>query len=124
MVGYQTVSLEPGVQGIKGATFVTVGKDALDIQDIKMNKALADSEAQIWWWDGSKYEAKAFWYTDLYKDETGATTYGYAGWGDEVYWMPVEKSFANGEGFWIKVNGTVSAENAIVKFPNPLYVAP
>ena len=87
-----------------------------------MSDNIIDGQAQIWWWNGSTYDSMAFWYTDLYKDTEGVQTYGYAGWGDELYWMPITKSFADGEGFWIQVND--SADSATVKFPNPFYVAP
>ena len=108
-MGYTTVDLVPGKQVVKGASFVTVGDDELDLQDIKMNAELGDGEAQIWWWNGSTYDAMAFWYTDLYADEGGETTLGYAGWGDELYWMPIAKTFAPGEAFWIQANGSVAA---------------
>ena len=121
-VGYTTVDLVPGKQVVKGASFVTVGDDELDLQDIKMSDNLIDSQAQIWWWNGATYDAKAYWYTDLYADEEGETTLGYAGWGDFDYWMPVSKTFSEGEGFWVKVNDTASS--ATLKFPNPFYVAP
>ena len=108
-MGYTTVDLTPGTQVVKGASFVTVGDDELSIQDIKMNSELQDGEAQIWWWNGATYDAKAYWYTDLYADEEGETTLGYAGWGDGLYWMPVAKTFAPGEAFWIKANGDVAS---------------
>ena len=111
-VGYQTISVTPGVQTIKGAQFVTVGDDEMDIQDIKMNENLIDYQAQIWWWNGSTYDAKAYWFTELYADEEGAVGLGYAGWGDFDYWMPISKTFAPGESFWIKVNDTADAKDA------------
>jgi hypothetical protein len=122
VVGYQTVTLTPGVQAIKGAAFVTIGEDELDIQDIKMNANLLDGQAQLWWWNGSTYDATAWWYAELYdENEEGL---GYAGWGDFDMWMPIEKTFVNGEAFWVKINDTVAAENATVSFPNPFYKAP
>ena len=108
-MGYTTVDLVPGKQVVKGASFVTVGDDELDLQDIKMSDNLIDGQAQIWWWNGATYDAKAYWYTDLYADEEGETTLGYAGWGDFDYWMPVAKTFAPGEAFWIKVNDTAAS---------------
>ena len=117
-VGYESRSLTAGAQVINGANFVTVGENALDLQSIKMDDDVVDGGAQIWWWNGSTYDAKAFWYTELYADEEGETTLGYAGWGDLEYWMPINKTFATGEGFWIQ-----AGVNATVKFPNPFYVA-
>ena len=118
-VGYETRSLTAGAQVINGANFVTVGEDSLDLQSIKMDDTVVDGGAQIWWWNGNTYDAQAFWYTELYADEEGETTLGYAGWGDFDYWMPIEKTFQTGQAFWIK-----SGVNATVMFPNPFYVAP
>ena len=101
-VGYESRSLTAGAQVINGANFVTVGENALDLQSITMDDSVVDGDAQIWWWNGSTYDARAFWYTELYADEEGETTLGYAGWGDFDYWMPISKTFAPGESFWIK----------------------
>ena len=109
IVGYTTVDLVPGDQVMKGASFVSVGDDELDLQDIKMDAACPDSGAEIWWWNGSTYDARAYWFTDLYADESGETTLGYAGWGDEMYWMPISKTFAPGEAFWIQANGGLAS---------------
>ena len=87
-----------------------------------MNANLIDWEAQLWWWNGSTYDAKAYWLTELYDAEEKGL--GYAGWGDFDYWMPVEKTFTNGEAFWVQVSDSASAENATVSFPNPFYQAP
>ena len=112
-MGYTTVDLVPGKQVVKGASFVTVGDDELSIQDIKMQGVdLGEGDTQIWWWNGSTYDAMAFWFSDLYADESGETTLGYAGWGDGEYWMPVNKTFAPGEAFWIKVSDTVTSASA------------
>ena len=97
---------------------MTVGENALDLQSITMDDSVVDGDAQIWWWNGSTYDARAFWYTELYADEEGETTLGYAGWGDFDYWMPINKTFEAGQGFWIQ-----SGVNATVEFPNPFYVA-
>ena len=115
-VGYETRSLTADAQVINGANFVTVGENALDLQSIKMDDDVVDGDAQIWWWNGSTYDAKAYWYTELYADEEGETTLGYAGWGDLEYWMPISKTFAPGESFWIKagVNATVTFAGEVV----------
>jgi len=118
-VGYETRNLTAFAQVINGANFVTVGQNTLSLQSITMDSTVTDGDAQIWWWNGSTYDAQAFWYTDLYADESGNTTLGYAGWGDFDYWMPINKTFEKGQGFWIKCG-----VNAAVMFPNPFYVAP
>ena len=87
-----------------------------------MNANLQDGQAQLWWWNGATYDAKAWWYTELYDAEENGL--GYAGWGDFDYWMPIAKTFADGEGFWIQVNYGVSESNAFVSFPNPFFKAP
>ena len=104
VVGYETRNLTANEQVINGANFVTVGEDAMDIQSITMDGAAGNGDAMIWWWNTAtgKYDAKAYWYTELYADEEGETTLGYAGWGDLEYWMPVTKTFAPGEAFWIQ----------------------
>ena len=123
-VGYETRSLTPGQKVINGANFVTVGENAMSIQSITMDDGVGDGECSIWWWNTAtgKYDASAYWYTELYADEDGETTLGYAGWGDFDYWMPVNKTFDAGQGFWIQPNGGLSS--ATVKFANPFYVAP
>ena len=115
-VGYESRSLTAGAQVINGANFVTVGENTLDIQSITMDENVTDGDAQIWWWNGSTYDARAFWYTELYADEEGETTLGYAGWGDPEYWMPISKTFAPGESFWIKagVNATATLAGEVL----------
>ena len=109
-VGYETRSLVADKQVINGANFVTVGQDYMDLQSITMDEDCVDSGAMIWWWNTAtgKYDAKAYWYTELYADEEGETTLGYAGWGDPEYWMPITKTFAPGESFWIQANGAAA----------------
>ena len=94
---------------------------SISIQDIKMADACGDYGAEIWWWnnDTGKYDAHAYWYTGLYGDKDGEIELGYAGWGDEEFWMPITKEFASGSGFWIQANTLDST----VKFPNPFYSA-
>ena len=88
------------------------------LQSIKMDDDVGDGDAQIWWWNGESYSGQAFWYSELYADEDGEETLGYAGWGDLVYWMPIEKTFKAGEGFWIQCGADAS-----VLFANPFYTA-
>lgn len=119
-VGYESRSLTADKKVVSGVNFVTVGENYLDLQTITMDDDVVDGGASIWWWntDTGKYDASAYWYTELYADEEGETTLGYAGWGDPEYWMPISKTFAAGEGFWIQAGA-----NATVKFPNPFYTA-
>ena len=105
VVGYESRDLTAGAKVISGANFVTVGNDEMPLQSIKMNEDCDDSGAEIWWWNGSTYGAHAYWVTELYGDEDGEIELGYAGWGDFDYWMPINKTFAPGESFWIKANG-------------------
>ena len=90
---------------------------SFELQSLKMDEDCADGGADVWWWNGSTYDAHAFWYTELYADEDGEKTLGYAGWGDFDYWMPVSKTFNAGEGFWVRANGLAGT----IKFPNPFY---
>ena len=90
---------------------------SFELQALKMNDDCGDGGAEIWWWNGATYDAHAYWYTELYADEEGETTLGYAGWGDQLYWMPIEKTFNAGEGFWVKANEF----DGTIKFPNPFY---
>ena len=104
-VGYETISLNPGKQEMKGAQFVKVGGEPLSIQDIKMDENVYDSGCILWWYnqETGTYDANAFWFTCLY-DEQGQEL-NVAGWGDEELWAPIEKTFAPGESFWIQPDG-------------------
>ena len=94
---------------IKGAQFVKVGGAPLSIQDIKMSEDVGDAGCTLWWYNPSTgtYDSDAYWFTCLYDME--GTELGYAGWGDEEYWAPVEKTFAPGESFWIKADGLLES---------------
>ena len=109
-VGYETRNLTSNTKVINGANFVTVGENTLSLQDIVMDDSVGDGGAQIWWWNTStgKFDDYAYWYTELYADEEGETTLGYAGWGDPMYWMPISKTFALGESFWIQAGVNAS----------------
>ena len=116
---YYAIPVIPGVQQQLTNPFPTGN---LSLQNIKMSDKLIDGQAQLWWWNGATYDAKAIWYTELYdENEEGL---GYAGWGDFDMWMPIEKTFSNGEAFWVQVNDSAKAEDATVSFPNPFYKAP
>ena len=118
---YYSIPLIPNVQAQITHPF-PIGE--FSIQTIKMSENLIDYDAQIWWWNGATYDAKAFWYTDLYVPGSAEETLGHPGWGDEENWWPVEKTFNSDEGFWIQVNDTVAVKDAKVMFPNPFYKAP
>ena len=92
---------------------------SFSLQSIKMGEECNDYGAEIWWWNGSTYDAHTYWFTELYADEEGETTLGYAGWGDGEFWMPVNQTFNAGEGFWVKANEL----DGTIKFPNPFYKA-
>ena len=119
-VGYESRSLTADTQVINGANFVTVGQNYLDLQSITMDDSVGDGGAMIWWWNTTtgKYDAKAYWYTELYADEGGETTLGYAGWGDFDYWMPINKTFAPGESFWVQ-----AGVNASITLAGEVYAA-
>jgi hypothetical protein len=85
-----------------------------DLQSIVADGADPEGTTRIWWWNGaSATYSEAFW-VELY-DASGAL--GVNGWGDGEEWIAIGKTFAAGEGFWVK---TPSA-GAQVLFENPLY---
>ena len=118
---YYAVPLVPGKQAQFTNPFPT---GALNLQDIKMDEGVGDGGCMIWWYNQSTgaYDPYAYWYTELYADEDGDITLGYAGWGDFDYWMPIEKTFVAGSGFWIKADGLLDSANVL--FKNPFYKAP
>ncbi len=87
-----------------GGTFVSVGDESLNIQDIKVGGNPDDGGAWIKWWDpvAKKYMSDVVYTSELYDAETDEPL-GYGGWGDSDYY-PIEKTFAPGEGFWWGVN--------------------
>ena len=102
IVGYATTTIEKsGQQQMVGGTFVSVGEDYIDIQDITVTGDPADESAWIKWWDpvNKVYGAKALYVSELYDKNGDAIVPTTAGWGD-ADWVPVEKTFAPGEGFW------------------------
>ena len=116
VVGYQSMDLTPGKQVMKGAMFVTVGDSALSLQEIRMDAdTLADGTTQIWWWDkDTRKYTYAYWCPSCnadgdYIDASGAVVENEADaalvWGDQLDWIAFEKTFAPGEGFWIKASG-------------------
>lgn len=84
-----------------GANFVSVGDEAIDIQDITVTGDPADESAWIKWWDpvAKVYGAKAYYVSELCDENGDALIPTRAGWGDSD-WIPVEKTFAPSEGFW------------------------
>ena len=85
-----------------GANFVSVGKEAIDIQDIKLVNDAEDGSSWVKWWDPAtrKYSDMFVYVEELYDDEGNAIVPKTSGWGDPESWCPVEKTFAPGEGFW------------------------
>jgi len=84
-----------------GGQFVSIGEEAINIQDITVTGNPADTSAWIKWWDPATkvYSAKALYVSELYDDQGEAIVPKTAGWGDDD-WVPVEKTFVPGEGFW------------------------
>ena len=84
-----------------GGTFVSVGEDYIDIQDITVTGDPADESAWIKWWDPATrtYSALAKYVSELYDADGNVLQPSRPGWGD-IDWVPVEKTFAPGEGFW------------------------
>ena len=90
-----------GQQQMVGGTFVSVGEDYIDIQDITVTGDPSDEGAWIKWWDPvtKKYGSNAVYVSELYDKNGDPIVPTTAGWGDDD-WVPVEKSFVPGEGFW------------------------
>ena len=100
-MGYSTKTVTTkGYQEMVGASFNSVGSEALDIQDITLVGDNADGGSWIKWWDPATrtYSAKAV-YVDPLCDPITDDDLDYGGWGDEDYY-PISKTFAPGEGFW------------------------
>ena len=113
IVGYNKIALPTRQQIIIGNGFQAVGGGPISLQDILVEGVPADGGTVIWWWnkDTSRY-TKAHWVElDFDPDNLG--------WGDPQNWLPITKSFAAGEGFWIQ-----APAGATVNFANPFYVAP
>ena len=90
--------------------------ESTDLQSITMDGVPADSGTVLWWWNkDTGIYTRAYWVA-LYD---GETSLGVNGWGDFLSWEAITKTFAAGEGFWIK-----APAGATVRFENPLYVAP
>ena len=101
-MGYSTKTVTTaGYQEMVGASFNSVGAEALDIQDITLVGDNANGTAWIKWWDPATktYSPKAV-YANPLCDPVTDDDLDYGGWGDEGDWYPIEKTFAPGEGFW------------------------
>ena len=84
-----------------GASFNSVGSEALDIQDITLVGDTADGGCWIKWWDpATKTYSDKVVYANPLCDPVTDDDLDYGGWGDEVNWYPITKTFAPGEGFW------------------------
>ena len=95
------MDLTAGKQVMKGAMFVDVGTSAMDLQSISMDADTpGDGGTMLWWWDkNTRTYTRAYW-VDLY-DADGEEV-GKKGWGDEMDWIAIEKTFKSGEGFWVE----------------------
>ena len=108
-MGYNTKTVSTAnYQEMVGASFNSVGGEALDIQDIKLVNDNEDGGSWIKWWNPvtKTYSDRAVYVDTLCdpSDPTGDTDLDYGGWGDAIDWFPVEKTFAPGEGFWFSPN--------------------
>ena len=100
IVGYTTQALPTEQQIIIGMPFQNVGGGPVDLQDIVVSGVAANGGTFLWWWNkDTRLYTRAYW-VELY-DALGAPV-GVDGWGDQVDWIAIDKSFAAGEGFWIQ----------------------
>ena len=121
-MGYNTKTVSTkGYQEMVGASFNSVGAEALNIQDITLVGDLENGTSWIKWWDPATrtYSDKAV-YANPLCDPVTDDDLDYGGWGDQVDWYPIEKTFAVGDGFWFSPNKA----DVTICFPNPFYVAP
>ena len=124
IVGYSTKTVTTkNYQEMVGASFNSVGAEALNIQDITLVGDTADGGCWIKWWNPStrSYSDKAV-YANPLCDPLTDEDLDYGGWGDELNWYPVEKTFAPGEGFWFSPaqNGVgITTAGAVEKSVNP-----
>ena len=112
IVGYQTKTIETAnQQEMVGATFVSVGGTALDIQDIVLVNDNEMGGSWIKWWDAENavYSDQVGFWDDIwdagddYDSEDDDTDLEVKGWGD-LYGYKVDHTFAPGEGFWFCPN--------------------
>ena len=91
----------------------------LDIQGITVEGNPDDEGAWIKWWDPDTrtYSKLAKYVSELYDAEGNVLQPSRPGWGDGD-WVPVEKTFTVGEGFWWGVN----KGDCTLCIPNPFYV--
>jgi hypothetical protein len=111
-----------GQQKLVGANFVSVGAEAIDIQDIKLVNDAADGGSWIKWWNPEtrKYGDNVVYVEELYDADGNAIVPKTSGWGDFLNWCPVEKEFGIGDGFWFGP----AVDNVTICMPNPFYVKP
>ena len=99
IVGYTTQALPTEQQIIVGVPFQNVGGGPVDLQDIVVSGVAADSGTVLWWWNKDTGIYTSAYWVELYD---GETSLGVNGWGDFLSWEAIAKTFAVGEGFWIK----------------------
>ena len=89
---------------------------SVDIQSIVMDGDKAQGGSYIMWWDpvAGKFSAKAVYANPLCNPDDDEDL-DYGGWGDELDWYPIEKTFAPGQGFWTQA----AFDNVTICFPNP-----
>ena len=121
-VGYSTKTVSTAnYQEMVGASFNSVGAEALDIQDIKLVNDNEDGGSWIKWWNPATktYSPKAVYVSNFTDPEDDEKELAYGGWSDDD-WYEISKTFAVGDGFWFSPN----KNNVTICFPNPFYVAP
>ena len=102
LVGYSTKTVTTAnYQEMVGASFNSVGAEALDIQDITLVNDGANGGSWIKWWDPATktYSPKAWYVSNFTDPEDEDEELEYGGWADDD-WYEISKTFAPGEGFW------------------------
>ena len=122
-MGYSTKTVSTkNYQEIVGASFNSVGAEALDIQDIVLANDGENGGSWIKWWDpATKTYSDKVVYANPLCDPVTDDDLDYGGWGDEVNWYPTSKTFAPGEGFWFcagRANVGITTAGAVEKTAN------
>jgi hypothetical protein len=104
IVGYTTTDTAKNAQQMIGASFVSVSGtgESLSLTDISLQNDEEEGSSWIKWWDptAKKYSDKVCFVYERYDADDDEKVYE-GGWADED-WIPVEKTFAPGEGFWFQ----------------------
>ena len=124
IVGYSTKTVSTkGYQEMVGASFNSVGAEALNIQDITLVGDGANGTSWIKWWDPATktYSAKAYYVSNFTDPEDEDEELEYGGWADDD-WYEINKTFAPGEGFWFgsgRNNVGMTTAGSVEKTANP-----